>query len=789
MAKVKVIARIRPFLPGDQRDDVLQTEGSVISIRDPRNPGQRIHYNEFAACYGTTSPNQGAPRSIFDTEVIPLLDDVYNGNIIAIICYGATSAGKSTTMFGNGQTVGIIYEAVAYLLQHPERLSSDFIYQLQFMEVYCDDCYDLLATKGRQQRLTIRETKEERVTILGLGVHEFSSLEEFKRLTDSAVKARRKAPTVANDRSSRSHAIFKLSIHDAASGHLKGIIEFVDLAGSERPEHVPKSQKQESSSINKSLSALSGVITSLNEGSKHIPYRNNTLTRVLKNALAGKSQTLLVCHLAPGAKWIKQTRATIEFATKAKSVKASNNPLLEKQAENKYERLCRTDPEASILFDVYFQRKVEDAVTKQVNNIVQEQSPMKLATLANTICGGPQETKLGVSHDTVPEDQPTSKEHNPTEAWPMDNHSPIDIEIVQQEVIPNIQEDRIECIPQKHVPSIQAAETTTEQPLYNVQLEDVVLSETICEEQLPNSESNCLEPIDIPAEEPFTGEAISNEQSPQGAPPVMLGTPLQQQAEQASNEGSTSTPDPEKDRYRKRLNKGLEAKHEKYSKSGKKIDRGKFARACVIAGKMALDERDDVEFAISMFEKAISWYPENERLLEETLNLKKRLREEKGIILPPRKKDSRSAARPLVSNRNGNTRIAKPSSGGRRAISNDAPISKPRKNGSPLRSRSKGKARPALMAAAEAFADSDVDVVSQSPDESADEVERSLLIEEIHETPPAPCIGKRKRELNRQKKTSNGRTKKRKSEDSDDIIYPQVEPATSRPKRFKRPLF
>jgi hypothetical protein len=32
---------------------------------------------------------------------------------------------------------------------------------------------------------------------------------------------------------------------------------------------------------------------------------------------------------------------------------------------------------------------------------------------------------------------------------------------------------------------------------------------------------------------------------------------------------------------------------------------------------MALDERDDVEFAISMFEKAISWFPENERLLEE----------------------------------------------------------------------------------------------------------------------------------------------------------------------------
>jgi hypothetical protein len=43
----------------------------------------------------------------------------------------------------------------------------------------------------------------------------------------------------------------------------------------------------------------------------------------------------------------------------------------------------------------------------------------------------------------------------------------------------------------------------------------------------------------------------------------------------------------------------------------------KVARAYVIAGKMALDERDDKEFAVSMFEKAISLYPGNERLLEE----------------------------------------------------------------------------------------------------------------------------------------------------------------------------
>jgi hypothetical protein len=32
---------------------------------------------------------------------------------MAILCYGATSAGKTTTMVGNGRIVGIIHQAIA----------------------------------------------------------------------------------------------------------------------------------------------------------------------------------------------------------------------------------------------------------------------------------------------------------------------------------------------------------------------------------------------------------------------------------------------------------------------------------------------------------------------------------------------------------------------------------------------------------------------------------------------------------------------------------------------------
>ncbi|CAG8748201.1 10148_t:CDS:2, partial [Acaulospora colombiana] len=219
----------------------------------------------------------------------------------------------------------------------------------------------------------------------------------------------------------------------------------------------------------------------------------------------------------------------------------------------------------------------------------------------------------------MPEGQPVSEEHNSTETSSLDNHFSLGLETAQQEITSNFQENTTDCTPQKDVPSIQPSENTTKQNLYNVQIEDAILRETTCE-WLPNPESDHLEPVDLPMEEPYIEDAISNDQLSGKAPPIMPEMP-QQQAGGASEESSARTIDSEKHRYRKNLNKGLETKHEKYSKSGTKIDRGKFARACIIAGKTALDERDDVEFAISMFEKAISWYPENERLLEEYVDI------------------------------------------------------------------------------------------------------------------------------------------------------------------------
>lgn len=74
----------------------------------------------------------------------------------------------------------------------------------------------------------------------------------------------------------------------------------MDLAGSEKVGKTGASgdRLDEAKTINKSLSALGNVINALTDGkSKHIPYRDSRLTRVLQESLGGNAKTTLVLSL------------------------------------------------------------------------------------------------------------------------------------------------------------------------------------------------------------------------------------------------------------------------------------------------------------------------------------------------------------------------------------------------------------------------------------------------------------------------------------------------------------
>lgn len=129
--------------------------------------------------------------------------------------------------------------------------------------------------------------------------------------------------TEMNDASSRSHELISLRIQNP--GENSGCfcrLNLTDLAGSERigKSKVEGQQLVEAQSINKSLSALGDVISALQQGSGHVPYRNSKLTAVLQDSLCGNSKVLLVCNVAPEAEEIGETLSSLAFAQRAAQV-------------------------------------------------------------------------------------------------------------------------------------------------------------------------------------------------------------------------------------------------------------------------------------------------------------------------------------------------------------------------------------------------------------------------------------------------------------------------------------
>ncbi|OMJ65627.1 hypothetical protein SteCoe_37881 [Stentor coeruleus] len=278
-------------------------------------------------------------NSVYEGAAKPIVESVLEGFNGTVLTYGQTSSGKTHTMTGPDMDdinqKGIIPRMVKTVFSHIENCDDtlEFAVKVAYCEIYLEKIRDLL--KPEKNNLKISEDKARGIYIVDLTEEYVSNEDEVYGLMKMGQKNREVGFTNMNEGSSRSHAIFSLTVSQTNTRDLSaksGKLYLVDLAGSEKVGKTGAEGKRldEAKNINKSLSTLGLVIFSLTDGkSTHVPYRDSKLTRVLQDSLGGNSKTMLIITCSPASYNEAETVSTLRFGIRAKAVK--NKPKVNKE--------------------------------------------------------------------------------------------------------------------------------------------------------------------------------------------------------------------------------------------------------------------------------------------------------------------------------------------------------------------------------------------------------------------------------------------------------------------------
>ena len=262
-----------------------------------------------------------------------MVESVSNGYNGTIFAYGSSGSGKTYTMFGTDEEMGIIPRVCEGIFRSGgSNATLDRHIKFSFIEIYNDRMRDLLNVVNDD--LHIRNC-EKGIYIPGLTEKLVYNSDDILSSISLGIKQRRITSTSVNNVSSRSHAVLTITITQlgADESEIIGKINLVDLAGS---ENVGKSEVHgvalsEAQNINKSLSSLGNVINALTEvGRDHIPYRDSKLTYLLQDSLGGNSKTIIIASINPVISNMSETLGTLKFAKRAKEIK--NVPKMNKNA-------------------------------------------------------------------------------------------------------------------------------------------------------------------------------------------------------------------------------------------------------------------------------------------------------------------------------------------------------------------------------------------------------------------------------------------------------------------------
>jgi centromeric protein E len=248
---------------------VLQKYNSITQTTSEGKPlPERVTGRTFFT-FDKTFGEKSTTREVYNEIAQGIVESVVNGLNGTIFAYGQTSSGKTHTMQGSGTIEdgqgtggGVVHMAArdifSLINNDPERV---FLLRVSFIEIYNEEVRDLLVS-GNDKVLKIREDNT-RGVFVDATENIVTDSQSLLSILFAGEKHRAFASTGMNERSSRSHTIFRITVEsrrrkqndaysdddssvdsdddddDEGDGAVRvSTLNLVDLAGSESVRHT-----------------------------------------------------------------------------------------------------------------------------------------------------------------------------------------------------------------------------------------------------------------------------------------------------------------------------------------------------------------------------------------------------------------------------------------------------------------------------------------------------------------------------------------------------------------------
>jgi len=344
---VKVIVRLRPMNEMEKSIGVTpavsaSSENNTVTVLKGQGLTKAVYsFDNVFSGFATQ-------EEVFQESLAHIINDCIKGYTSTILAYGQTGTGKTHTMEGDLSspfTYGVIprsMDVIFRALKKKNIVSSRVT--CSYLEIYNEDLSDLLAYDN-SKKLDILNGRDG-TCCRGLVEKEVKNRDDVIELVHHAVRSRKIGETKMNKKSSRSHCIFTVHVYSQSKSLDNSIVDYhgklnlVDLAGSENAKNASgdesrksvdgNARERERKNINQSLLTLGRVISavkdrSLGEKVIRVPYRDSKLTRILQDALGGRSKTAIIATVSPSEMAVSESLSTLTYAQAASSI--INKPI------------------------------------------------------------------------------------------------------------------------------------------------------------------------------------------------------------------------------------------------------------------------------------------------------------------------------------------------------------------------------------------------------------------------------------------------------------------------------